>query len=80
MFSDDIWRLLQQLKKIQGKSISELIETAILKMMKDNNYNEIYFKIMSESTYCSDKENEELSLLLDSLSARDLEIAEEYEI
>jgi hypothetical protein len=80
MFSNDIWQILQQLKKVQGKSISELIETAILKMMKDDNYNEMYFKIMSTTSYCSDQENEELTSLLESLSAKDLEIAEEYEI
>jgi hypothetical protein len=78
--SPKVWRILKELKRVQGLSISEILEAAILKTVKDENYNPAYFKIMANAQPCDEKENEELTKILDGLSEEDLKIAREYEL
>ncbi len=79
-FSPEIWNILTELKRVQGKSISQVIEEAVKSHIKSKGYNGAYFKMMADSEYCDDRENEELTKVLDSLTELDLEISAEYEI
>jgi len=78
--SPDIWYILSELKRIRGKSIGEIIEHAVKKMLKDEKISTSYFKIMQSTSFCDAKENEELTNMLDSLTSADMEVCEEYEL
>ena len=78
--SQDTWKVLKALKRVQGRSISEILETAVWKLAQTEKYNPIYFKIMSSVSPLDDKENQELTEILDGLTNEDLEVAEKYEI
>ncbi|MFB6226664.1 MAG: ribbon-helix-helix protein, CopG family, partial [Candidatus Paceibacteria bacterium] len=78
--SPEVWEILENLKQTKNKSISELIENAVKKQIKDEGYNATYFKMMADTEYVSDEENEELTKALDKLDDEDLEIADEYEV
>lgn len=78
--SPEIWTILSELKKINGKSICEIIEDAVKKMVKHEKINPVYFKIMSSTPYCDNKENIELTKVLDEMTEHDLEVVEEYEL
>lgn len=76
----DIWKILKALKFAKRKSISELIEDAVKEMVRGKKYNSVYFKIMASKDFCDEKENKELTEILDSLEDEDLEVVESYEI
>ncbi len=78
--SPSVWNILKILKRTQGRSISEILESSVKHFIKKEGYNSTYFKIMSSAGEVSDKENKELTSLLDSLTEEDLEIAEYYKI
>ena len=80
MMSPEVWSVLQELHRIQGKSISGLIEAAVWAYVKAQGYNATYFKIMSSAPLASDEENAELTELLDGMTADDIEVVEEYEL
>lgn len=79
-FSPEVWKILSLLKETQNKSISEILEQAVLNLVKSEKYNGAYFKIMKTATFCDDVENAELISLLDRIARKDLDIDEEYEI
>lgn len=79
-FSPEIWKILTELKRVQGKSISQVVEDAVRSHIRSEGYNKAYFKMMSDSEYCDDVENDELTKVLDSLTEPDLEVAAEYEL
>ena len=78
--SASAWEILKKLKVIQEKSISEIIEESLIRMLKEEGYNPTYFRIMSSVSECDDKENEEITKALDLLKEEDLEVAEEHEL
>ena len=78
--SPQTWKVLKGLKRVQGKSISELIEIAVWSHAKNEKYDSVYFKIMSSVSPVEDKENKELTDLLDSLTETDLEVVNRHEI
>ena len=78
--SPDTWKVLKALKRVQGRSISEILENAVWKLAQTEKYNPIYFKMMASVSPLDDKENQELTEALDSLTDEDLEVAEKYEI
>lgn len=78
--SPSVWKMLELLKKTQGKSISELLETSVKHFIAKEGYNSTYFKIMSSAGSLSEKENKELASILDSLNDDDLEIVEKYKV
>ncbi len=78
--SPQTWKVLKGLKRVQGKSVSELIEIAVWSLAKSEKYDSVYFKIMSSVSPLDDKENKELTDILDSLTDADLEVASRYEI
>ena len=78
--SPKIWKALQTLKRLQGQSVSDILEEAVKELVKSKNYNSTYFKIMSSVGPCDDKENEELSQLLDELKDNDLKVVETYQL
>lgn len=78
--SPEVWEILTELKRLQGKSISEIVESVVKKTIQHEGYNPTYFKIMSSVPYCNDEENEELTKILDSLTEDDLKVVEKYEI
>lgn len=80
MINPKLWEILKRLEVIKGKSISKIIEESVIKMLKEEGYNTTYFKIMSSVLECDDKENEEITKVLDSLKEEDLEVAESYEL
>lgn len=75
-----VWKTLKVLRRLQGQSISELLEDAVMELVKVKGYNQLYVKIMATAPHCDTEENEELTQILDSLTGDDLEIAEEYEL
>ncbi|MFC2083951.1 hypothetical protein ACFLS9_02740 [Bacteroidota bacterium] len=78
--SPSVWNILKLLKKTQGKSISEILEISVRELVKKEGYNKTYFKIMATAKPVNDKENKELTKLLDSLNEDDLEIVEKYKL
>ncbi|WGS66019.1 ribbon-helix-helix protein, CopG family [Marinitoga aeolica] len=80
MIDPETWKILKELKRIQNKSISEILREAINQLLNSKKYNKTYFKIMTNASYCDDKENEELTRILDSLTEKDLEVVDEYEL
>ena len=80
MMSPEAWTVLQELRRVQGESVSNLIEAAVWAYIKLNKYNATYFKIMSTAPPLDDADNAELTELLDSLTPEDLEVVESYEL
>ncbi len=80
MIDSETWKILQELKRIQNKSISSILREAVNTFLEVNKYNKIYFKIMSSVSVCDDEENKELTEILETLNDDDLKIVEKYEI
>ena len=78
--SNEIWSILEELKRISGKSISEIIEEAVKEYIERHEIDSLYFKLMASVPPCDDEENEELTKLLDSLTEEDLEVVRDEEI
>ncbi len=72
--SKEVWNVLNELKKTLDKSISEILEEAVLEYFENHKYNLLYFKLMANTEPCDDEENEELTKILDSLTKEDIEV------
>ncbi|WGS65906.1 hypothetical protein [Marinitoga aeolica] len=68
------WMILQELKKIKNKSISNIIDEAVDKYLKDSEYNTLYFKLLSTLPEVSDEENIEILNELKKLTNEDMEV------
>ena len=80
VLSDETWAILNELKRLKGISISAIIEETVKTYLKANKYNELYFKLHGISPFCDEKENNELTEILDNLSEEDMEISRMVEI
>jgi len=80
ILSDETWAILNELKKLQGTSISAIIEKTVHTYLEANKYNKLYFDLLSISPFCNDKENEELNNSLNALTEDDLKIARTIEL
>lgn len=80
--SPDIWATLETLKRIQGKSISDIIEVSVRSYVKTEKINPIYIKMMTDPSikYMSKKENDEITAILDNMTEDDLRPGGELEI
>lgn len=78
--SKEVWTILNELKKSLDKSISEILEEAVLEYLERHKYNSLYFKLMANAELCDDEENEELTKILDSLTKEDMEVVRVEEI
>lgn len=80
--SPDIWATLETLKRIQGKSISDIIEISVRSYVKTEKINPVYIKMMTDPKikYMSKKENDEITAILDSMTEDDLRPGGELEI
>jgi len=72
--SDKTWTILNELKKVLNKSASEILEEAVNEYLEKHRFNSLYFKLMATVPLCDEKENEELTKALDSLSEEDTEV------
>jgi len=79
VMSPQVWHILSELRKIKSESISTILEDMVLNYLKNNNFDTVYFKIMS-SPYCDSNESLKISKALDSLTSDDLEIVEEHSL
>lgn len=80
ILSDETWTILNELKKLQGTSISAIIEKTVQTYLEANKYNKLYFELLNISPFCDDSENEEINNILDSLTEDDLKIAKTIEL
>ena len=80
MLKPSSWKILKELKKVQGKSASEIIEHALWSLIKTEGYNSMYFKIMATTEPCDPEENEELTRILDQMTEEDLKVVRRYEL
>ncbi len=74
MMDDEIWKILSELKRIMGKSVSKILEEAVNEYLKRHRFNSLYFKLMATVPPCDEEENEELTKILDTLTEEDLEV------
>lgn len=51
----ETWKILGELKRIQNKSISEIIRESINELLKKHKYNKVYFKMMANTPFCDRK-------------------------
>lgn len=79
VMSPRVWHVLSELKKIRSESISTLLENMVLQYIESENFDSVYFKVMS-SPYCDKAESDKISKALDSLTPEDMEIAEEHSL
>ncbi|WP_368494356.1 ribbon-helix-helix protein, CopG family [Marinitoga sp. 1138] len=80
MIDPETWKILQELKRIQNKSISAILREAVNSFLETNKYNKVYFKMMANVPACDDQENKELTEMLETLTEDDLKVVESYEI
>ena len=78
--SNEIWSILKELKRISDKSISEIIEEAVKEYIERHKIDSLYLRLMASVPPCDEKENEELTKLLDSLTEEDLEVVRYEEL
>lgn len=81
-FSPETWRILEILKKIKGQSISHILEEAVNSYLKIEKINPLYVKLMLDRDieYLSEKENKELTGVLDRLKEEDITVVKRVEI
>lgn len=79
VMSPKVWHILSELRKIKSESISTILEDMVFSYLKTNNFDTVYFKIMS-SPYCDSNESSKIAEALDSLTSDDLEIVEEHSL
>ena len=72
ILSDKTWTILNELKKIQGTSISAIVEKTVKTYLEANKYNKLYFDLLNISPFCDDQENEELTNSLNALTEDEL--------
>ena len=80
ILSDEIWNILNELKRLQGTSISSILEETVKTYLKVNKYNELYFKLLNISDFCDEEENEELTEALDKLTEDDMKVVKTIDI
>lgn len=80
VLSDETWTILNELKKLQGTSISAIIEKTVQTYLEANKYNKLYFDLLSISPFCNDQENEELTNSLNNLTEDDMQISRTIEL
>ena len=80
MMTPSSWKVLKELRRVQGKSASEIIEMALWNLIKTEGYNSLYFKIMATTEPCDPEENEELTKILDQMTEEDLKVVRRYEL
>jgi hypothetical protein len=80
ILSNETWAILTELKKLQSKSISSIIEDTVQTYLEVNKYNKLYFKLLNISPFCDKSENEEISKSLDSLTEDDLKVSRTFEL
>lgn len=80
--SPDIWATLETLRRIQGKSISDIIETSVRSYVKTEKISSLYLKIMTDPDIkvMSQKESDEITAILDKMTEEDLRPGGEIEI
>lgn len=71
--NDEVWTILNELRKTLDKSISKILEEAVHEYLKNHNFNSLYFKLVATAPLCDEKENEELAKTLDTFED-DLEV------
>ncbi len=76
-FDPVVWDLLNNLKKIHDESVSSIVEKAVLMYAKKEGFDPNYIKIMTLAEPCDPQEEEELTKLLNEVSAEDLK---DYEV
>lgn len=52
--SSQTWNALQALKRLQGKSVNEIVEEAAAVLVKNKKYNSTYVKIMCSVNECDE--------------------------
>lgn len=80
ILSDETWAILNELKKLQGTSISAIIEKTVQTYLEANKYNKLYFELLSISPFCDEEETKELERSLDALTKDDMEIVKTIEL
>lgn len=54
------------------------MEEAVKNYLKSNKYNNLYFKLMNTAPFCDNRENEEITEMLEQLTEEDLEITDKF--
>jgi len=80
MIDNQVWAALQELKRLKGKSMSFIMEKAVKNYLKSNKYNNLYFKLMNTVPFCDNRENEEITEMLEQLTEENLEITDKFEV
>lgn len=80
--SQDVWTVLEALKRIQGKSISDIIENSVKKYVKLEKINPLYIKMMTDPNVkrMSKKENDEITAILDNMTEDEMKPGAELEL
>lgn len=76
MMKSSAWKMLNVMKRKQGKSTSEILEAALVRYANEEGFNPLAIKIMNDLEACSPQENEELTKILDQMTEDDLEVVE----
>lgn len=81
-FSPQTWKILETLKRIKGQSVSHILEEAVNSYLKTEKINPLYIKLMLDSNieYLSEKENKELTDILDGLKEEEVKVVKKFEI
>lgn len=80
MMDKETWDLLNEIKMITDKSISQIVEEAVKEYIDRHKNDSLKLMLLTTVPYVDDEENEELTKLLDELTPEDLEVAEIEEI
>jgi len=80
LLNDGTWEVLQEVSKFQQRDVEEILKEAIREYLRKQGYSNLYINLMLEATFCDDAENEELTLLIDSIPSEELQIEKEIEV
>jgi len=80
--SPDVWSTLEILRRIQGISISDIIEKSVKSYVKTEKINPLYIRMMTDPNvkFMSKKENDEITTILDRMTEDDLKPGGELEL
>lgn len=80
--SEDVWAILETLKRVQGRSISDIIENSVKKYVKLEKINPLYLKMMTDPNVkqMTKKENDEITTILDNMTEEDMKPVTELEL
>ena len=80
--SEDVWAILETLKRVQGRSISAIIENSVKKYVKLEKINPLYLKMMTDPNvkHMTKKENDEITAILDNMTEEDMKPVTELEL